>query len=104
MIVGTLKDESSTEETNKITTKELLEKKHDVIGYFHNVTAIKESKNKFKYFNFDIQTENDLIKGVCFEPTLHIIEILSKNVKFRGLLRSAIILSRIHYKTNKQKP
>ena len=56
-----------------MTTKDLLEKRDDVTGYFHKVTTIKESKTKFKYFNFDIQTEKDLIKGViiCFELTLH---------------------------------
>ena len=66
-----MNSKSSTKQTKKMTTKDLLEKRDDVTGYFHNVTTIKESKTKFKYFNFDIQTENDLIKGVCFELTLH---------------------------------
>lgn len=32
---------------------------------------MKESRNKFKYFNFNIQTENDFLQGVCYEPYLH---------------------------------
>ena len=48
-------------------TTTLLHNKHPIIGYFQNVTAVKESSKHYKYFNFNIQTKDHMLKGVCFE-------------------------------------
>ena len=41
-----------------------------VKGYIHNVSSVKRSvKSRTPYFDMQIQTESDLIQGVCFSPT-----------------------------------
>ena len=48
-------------------TTTLLHNKDPIIGYFQNVTAVKESSKHYKYFNFNIQTKDQMLEGVCFE-------------------------------------
>ena len=43
--------------------------KNVVKGYIHDVSPVKRSVQSQKpYFNMQIQTETDLIRGVCFSP------------------------------------
>ena len=52
-------------------TTTLLHNKDPIIGYYQNVTPVKESSKHHKYFNFNIQTKDDMLEGVCFETGLH---------------------------------
>lgn len=46
------------------------EEQKDIVGYLHNVSPIKKSE-KVSYFDMSIQTNNDVIRGVCFSPVKH---------------------------------
>ena len=35
--------------------------------YVHNVTELKLSQKNYSYFNFQLQSENSIIEGVCYE-------------------------------------
>ena len=37
----------------------------EVVGYIHNVSPMKHSE-KTKYFDLQVQTENAIVRGVCF--------------------------------------
>ena len=39
-----------------------------ICGYVHNVSPIGQGQSK-KYFDFRLQTENDVIRAVCFSPS-----------------------------------
>ena len=40
----------------------------EISGYVHNVFAIGQGQSK-KFFDFCLQTENDVIRAVCFSPS-----------------------------------
>ena len=43
------------------------EQQEEIVGYLHNVSPVKKT-NKASYFDMCIQTDNDLLRGVCFSP------------------------------------
>lgn len=44
-------------------------KTEDIECYMHNTSPLKWTRDKKrKYFDFQLQTEDDVIKGVCFSP------------------------------------
>ena len=47
-----------------------MEEKEELQGYLHNVSPIKKSE-KVPYFDTCIQTESELLRGVCFSPVKH---------------------------------
>ena len=47
-----------------------MEEKEELQGYLHNVSLIKKSE-KVPYFDMCIQTESELLRGVCFSPVKH---------------------------------
>lgn len=51
-------------------TKAPHQDKKPFITYIQNVSDVKKSKNNYSYFNFKLQTESNVLHGVCFEPTL----------------------------------
>ena len=71
-ITGTSQTASTSQQkaTEKKNDRWNVQNKDPIIGYIQNVSVLKGSRNKFKYFNFDIQTENDFLQGVCNEQYL----------------------------------
>ncbi|CAB3986871.1 Hypothetical predicted protein [Paramuricea clavata] len=46
--------------------------KRELVAYVHNVSPVKTSGGKKKsYFDMQLQTENDVVRGVCFASTRH---------------------------------
>ncbi len=39
----------------------------EIKGYIHNVSQVGQGETK-KFFDFRVQTESDIIRGVCFSP------------------------------------
>lgn len=47
------------------------EKKMPLVGYIHETTKLKQSRNNYSYFNFKFQAHYGLCEGVCFEKSLY---------------------------------
>jgi hypothetical protein len=46
--------------------------KRELVAYVHNVSPVKTSVGKKKsYFDMQLQTENDVVRRVCFASTRH---------------------------------
>ena len=49
-----------------------MEEKEELQGYLHDVSTLKESE-KVRFFYMCIQTESELLRGVCFSPVKHFL-------------------------------
>ena len=45
-----------------------IQDENELSGYIHCLSPIKGKPGAKKYFDFTIQTENDVLRGVCFSP------------------------------------
>ena len=49
-----------------------MEEKEELQGCRHDVSTFKKSE-KVPYFDMCIQTESELLRGVCFSPVTHFL-------------------------------
>lgn len=68
--------EKSTKVTNQST----------ITGFIHNVSPVKKS-NRTSYFDINIQTEKEVLRGVCFSMPKH------KQFKLFSTTNDAVILT-----------
>ena len=67
---------------NIVYLSQNIDEKEELQGYLHDVSTVKKSE-KVPYFNMCIQTENELLQGVCFSPVMHFL-IWKKGKPIRG--------------------
>ena len=49
-----------------------MEEKEELQGYLHDVSTVNKGE-KVPYFDMCIQTESELLRGVCFSPVKHFL-------------------------------
>ena len=49
-----------------------MEEKEELQGYLHDVSTVKKSE-KVSYFDMCMQTESELLQGVCFSLVMHFL-------------------------------
>lgn len=52
--------------------------------FFHNVSPIKENDKNIKWFNCDIQLQQGLVIGVCFDPSPRIPQHFAKEAESKS--------------------
>eukprot|EP00794_Sanderia_malayensis_P021336 gene21336-23411_t len=59
--------QSFTKAYDIVSTFKMEQEDKEIIGFIQNVSPLGQGQSK-KYFDFSVQTENDVVRAVCFSP------------------------------------